>query len=516
MRTRIAILSISLIVIAALGVFSAMPFALAQDDDDQQATIDALVEQRFQETLAASSGPEMTMTAEAAMTMTFEAAVEQAFNQALTATAEAAGGGDTDAVAPVVPDAQAAAVAVEVVFEAKGDPDDESMERAAEVMRNRLRELDIEGFDIDQNDERITLELPPLVNYSDVITSVQQTGLLEFVDFSGLNDQINDFVGQQIVTSANESRRDDVDEARPEAALLNPLTDDFFETVVTSGDIRSAEARPGQVDNELWDVVFEFRDEAGEEMLDFSSDHVGQPLAIVLDGEVLTDPVIQSPFGTAGGLISGGFDQEQAERLVLQLEVGSMPVSLTVVRVESLTAGADVALNASPTVSGPTPTPRPSPTPDLRPTATRGEVQIAEQVFENGRIFWVQPTGQLWVMFGEEEGGGEWGVFEDTFTDGEPETDPSLVPPEGFFQPERGFGKLWRGNPEVRDRLGWAVTPEFGYVSDYFYQPGGEIVGDTYTPGPGHHVLFTLYKEAIRFNEDTSTWELNTIEDDDN
>jgi hypothetical protein len=169
-------------------------------------------------------------------------------------------------------------------------------------------------------------------------------------------------------------------------------------------------------------------------------------------------------------------------------------------------AAAAVALSATPT-----PMPAgPTPLPEGFPPITQTEVQVAEQVFEGGRMFWVQPVNQLWVMIIDEEGRGDWIVFEDTFSEDEdPITDPNLTPPsDDLLQPERGFGKLWRENQDVRDALGWGITPEFGYVSQYRYVPGGEITDGEYVPGPGFHVLFSLAGEAFRFNEVDGTWQL--------
>jgi hypothetical protein len=73
-------------------------------------------------------------------------------------------------------------------------------------------------------------------------------------------------------------------------------------------------------------------------------------------------------------------------------------------------------------------------------------------------------------------------MFEDTWTDAEPESDPSIASPEGLVQPVRGFGKLWRSNSEVRDRLGWALDSEVGF--DGAYQVGWgdprSVAGDRY------------------------------------
>lgn len=173
------------------------------------------------------------------------------------------------------------------------------------------------------------------------------------------------------------------------------------------------------------------------------------------------------------------------------------------------------ATTASPTNPTPTPlTPSATPTPqitatlDPRPTATTGQIQVAEQVFEHGRMFWIQPRNQIWVIVDQGQGSGKWLVYDDTFKDGDPESDPSIIPPEGMYQPERGFGKLWRGTPEIHDSLGFGLTPEFGYVSNYEYHAGGQLNSQNqWEPGPGFHILFSLYNEKFQFNETDGTWQ---------
>ncbi|MCL4249974.1 MAG: hypothetical protein KJ065_17635 [Anaerolineae bacterium] len=176
---------------------------------------------------------------------------------------------------------------------------------------------------------------------------------------------------------------------------------------------------------------------------------------------------------------------------------------------ESTQASIPATVTPTPTENA-APTSAPTPTPDVFPTPTVGQIQVAEQLFQRGRMFWVQPTQQIWVLTITGEGRGTWTIYPDTFEDGvDPDLDPALVAPEGLIQPERGFGKLWRNNPEVREALGWATTPEFGYVSDYEYHPGGRVDAQgQYVAAPGYHILYSLYREQFRFNEVDSTWQL--------
>jgi len=174
--------------------------------------------------------------------------------------------------------------------------------------------------------------------------------------------------------------------------------------------------------------------------------------------------------------------------------------------------GAIVGQSATSVTVTPTSTTTPSSTatPSIFPTVTASQIQVAEQRFQNGRMFWLQPTNQIWVMANEldDPSKGTWTVYVDDFGEGQTEFDPGFEPPEGFFQPERGFGKLWRQNPEIKDALGWALETEFGHVTRYEYHPGGTVENQTYIKGPGYHILFSLWGEAYRFNETDGTWQL--------
>ncbi|RMG84659.1 MAG: hypothetical protein D6712_10905 [Chloroflexi bacterium] len=155
-------------------------------------------------------------------------------------------------------------------------------------------------------------------------------------------------------------------------------------------------------------------------------------------------------------------------------------------------------------------TPTITPTPDPFPTPVINQVQVAEERFEHGRMIWLRPVDQIWVMLDEDaDGQGVWRIYDDTFEEGEMEFDPELEPPEGLHQPIRGFGKLWRENLEVREALGWALEPEVGYVTRYEYHFGGQVdENNVYTPGPGYHIVENLFGEVYRFDEESGTWEI--------
>ncbi|MFO7633680.1 MAG: hypothetical protein R6W76_14140, partial [Caldilinea sp.] len=82
--------------------------------------------------------------------------------------------------------------------------------------------------------------------------------------------------------------------------------------------------------------------------------------------------------------------------------------------------------------------------------------QAAIQRFDNGVMVWVQETGRIYAFLN----GGRWISYEDVFREGMRESDPAFAPPAGKQQPMRGFGKVWREHPDLRDAIGWALTKE--------------------------------------------------------
>jgi hypothetical protein len=159
-------------------------------------------------------------------------------------------------------------------------------------------------------------------------------------------------------------------------------------------------------------------------------------------------------------------------------------------------------------------TPSVTPTPDPFPTPVTGQIFIAEQGFQHGAMFWLRPIEQVWVVTTNEDGEKVWQIYQDTFVDGMPESNPDFAPTEpGLLQPVRDFGLLWRENPELRQQLGWAIAEEVGYLANYEYHYGGEIdENENFIQGSGYHLIEALSRDVYRFNEGTWNWEI--VEDE--
>jgi preprotein translocase subunit SecD len=224
-----------------------------------------------------------------------------------------------------------------------------------------------------ERQERIVVELPGITDPEEAIATIRETGLLEFV-----------YVGSQFLEPGTPLRTDCVDPTKidcgnPEGTVPLPTaaptttpapttaTDGAAEATGTA-PIPTSEATPAVVEEPTGPIYHTVmtgaairdavvtRDELGEWIINFTltpagsdifsrftSEHVGEVLAIVLDKEVISAPRVESAITGGSGVISGSFNQQSANQLALQLRYGALPVPLKVVesRVIGPTLGED-------------------------------------------------------------------------------------------------------------------------------------------------------------------------------
>jgi protein-export membrane protein SecD len=187
-----------------------------------------------------------------------------------------------------------------------------------------------------QGNSRILVELPGVTDPQQAIETIQQTALLEFVNFSNVPN-VQNLINQRIRTTEQLRIQQGRVEAAPEGAIVpelegavNPNTGLPFETVMTGSGLRATQPMY-DANAQQWLIQFELTDEGGQVFGPYTGANINQPMAIVLDGIVLSAPTIQAQLDT-GGVIQGQFEEEEARQLALQLRSGSLRIPL---RVES-------------------------------------------------------------------------------------------------------------------------------------------------------------------------------------
>jgi protein-export membrane protein SecD len=86
-------------------------------------------------------------------------------------------------------------------------------------------------------------------------------------------------------------------------------------------------------------VNFRFDTAGGRRFGQATASNVGQRLAIILDNQVISAPVIRSPITGGSGIIEGGFTVQGAQDLALLLRAGALPAPLIILEERSVGPG---------------------------------------------------------------------------------------------------------------------------------------------------------------------------------
>jgi len=226
---------------------------------------------------------------------------------------------------------------IQVLLEAdvpEGQLQEGSLDEARRIIEQRVDSLGtLEPTIQTRGERRIIVELPGYSDPEAAVDLIRDTALLEFVDF-GINPPPE---GAYIRTTESEDPLqldDNSDTAAAEDGESTQITyfsDEVYETVFTGEILANADVSVDQLGQPL--VSFTLTPDGSRLFGDYTGDNIGTILGIVLDGRVLSTPVIQSEI-RGQGQISGDFDLESANQLATQLRYGALPVPL---RVDSTT-----------------------------------------------------------------------------------------------------------------------------------------------------------------------------------
>jgi len=211
----------------------------------------------------------------------------------------------------------------------------DSMEVARSVIENRTNALGVAENVVQlAGDRRIVGEFPGLKDAEGVIAIIQQTGLLEFVDMGATPLPPGTIIQTDYGLSENTIPAEDADPTDAEAPII-------YNTVMTGAalkDVGVTQPQSGQ-----FQIAFELTPDETDVFAEYTATHIEQYLAIVLDKEIISAPRIQSAITEGSGVITGQFDYESANALVVQLRYGSLPVPLKIVesRIIGPTLGED-------------------------------------------------------------------------------------------------------------------------------------------------------------------------------
>lgn len=210
------------------------------------------------------------------------------------------------------------------------------MEVARSIMENRTNALGVsENLLQVAGERRIVGEFPGVQDAEAVLATIQQTGLLEFVN-----------TGDTPLTPGTIIKTDLALESGQETGAEVVEGEIVYPTVMTGRDLKTVQVVTDQLGS--YQIAFTLSPEGSTIFGEYTAANVGRFLTIVLDKEVISSPRIDSAIYGGEGVITGQFTTEEANAFAVQLRYGSLPIPLKIVetRIIGPTLGED-SLNKS-------------------------------------------------------------------------------------------------------------------------------------------------------------------------
>ncbi len=208
------------------------------------------------------------------------------------------------------------------------------LEQVMEIIRIRIDELGVTEPTIQQQgDNRILVQVPG-VDPQRLKEIIGKTAKMTFQFVDSTVDPALVETGQLPPNTVLLPNADQRDGAPP----FNVVE----KRVIVSGE-SLVDAQAGFTDNQPV-VNFRFDAIGARKFGDATKENVGRLFAIILDGEVISAPVIREPIQGGQGQISGNFTTESANNLALLLRAGALPADVTYL--EERSVGADLGADS--------------------------------------------------------------------------------------------------------------------------------------------------------------------------
>jgi preprotein translocase subunit SecD len=205
----------------------------------------------------------------------------------------------------------------------------QSVEQSIQIVERRVNELGtVEPLIQRQGLDRILVQVPGLQDPTRLKELLGKTAKMEFrmVDLTVPPDQA---AGGRVPADS---------ELLPSAEPTGQPQVIKKQVLVSGGDL--TDAQPGFDQRNGQPIVsFKFNTSGSRKFAQATTEHVKEPFAIVLDGKVISAPVIQEPITGGQGQISGNFTVQQANDLAILLRAGALPAPLTIIEERTVGPG---------------------------------------------------------------------------------------------------------------------------------------------------------------------------------
>jgi protein-export membrane protein SecD len=202
----------------------------------------------------------------------------------------------------------------------------QAVQRVLEIIQNRIDEFGVAEPQIQlQGANQIVVQLPGVVDTEKALEIVSRVAHLEFKLVENDKNKIEQAQAGNIPDGYELkylTGKDKNGKGRTETLLLHK------EASITGDKLTNAYVGYGQLGAPIVHLQF---DRIGARIFSrLTGEHIGERLAIVLDGKVHSVPVIKQKISDGNAIIEGGFTMEEAGTLASILRAGSLPIPVEV------------------------------------------------------------------------------------------------------------------------------------------------------------------------------------------
>jgi preprotein translocase subunit SecD len=197
-----------------------------------------------------------------------------------------------------------------------------SMETLKDVIEARVNAFGVsEPIVQTEGTDKLIVELPGVSDTQKAVDLIGQTPVLEF----SLVEQATSTASTSSSTTSSSTGQ-----------ILVP-------TLLTGKYIKTANVQYDSTTNKP-QIGIVFNNEGAKIFADITKANIGKQLAILLDGQVISSPVIQSEILGGQAQISGSFTIQEANGLARSLKYGALPVAIELIGTQTI--GASLGINA--------------------------------------------------------------------------------------------------------------------------------------------------------------------------
>jgi preprotein translocase subunit SecD len=181
------------------------------------------------------------------------------------------------------------------------------------------------AFSSQQDQNRLIVELPGVTNVDEALKAIGKTPLLEF----------------KLLTK-DQKMLDALQKAKTEADtkfFIENADKIYIPTGITGGQLKRASLVFGQAQGVTGPTVtLEFNSEGTDLFAKVTRENVGNVLAIFLDGQIISSPVIRQEITGGTAQIDGNFTADEGKQLVNNLNFGALPLPIEILSTQTIGA----------------------------------------------------------------------------------------------------------------------------------------------------------------------------------